>query len=92
MFDSEDPELLPFCCQTCANRNVNRSAKIGSHDLFMICLKQRAQVSSLFERLAPETLYSTVETAIKLNRADILETLLSQDKDESDYRGKKHAT
>lgn len=58
----------------------------------MICLKKRAQVSSLFERLAPETTYSAIETAIKLNRVDILETLLSQDKDESDYRGLKHAT
>ena len=58
----------------------------------MVCLKKRAQVSSLIERIAPETTYSALETAIKLNRADILETLLSQDKDESDYRGKKHDT
>ncbi len=58
----------------------------------MICLKQKAQVTSLIERLAPETYYSALETAIKLNRVDILETLLSQDKDESEYRGKKYAT
>ena len=58
----------------------------------MVCLKKRAQVSSLIERIAPETTYSALETAIKLNRVDILETLLSQDKDESDYRGKKHDT
>lgn len=92
VFDSEEPELLAFCCQTCANRNVNRAAKVGSHDLFMVCLKKRAQISSLIERIAPETTYSALETAIKLNRVDILETLLSQDKDESDYRGKKHDT
>jgi hypothetical protein len=33
-----------------------------------------------------------LETAIRLNRADILETMLSQDNNESEYRGKKHAT
>ena len=58
----------------------------------MICLKQRAQITSLIERLAPESCYSALETAINLNRADIVETMLSQDKEESEYRGKKHAT
>jgi hypothetical protein len=70
------PEIN-HCCQTCANRSVYVSAIINSHDLFMLCLKSRATVSSLLEQLSPEIHITVVEEAIKMNRCDILETLLS---------------
>lgn len=74
-FSSPSEDLLHYpsvCCQTCANRNVARAARIGSHDLFMTCVKSKALVSSLIEQIAPESLYSSVEVAIHLNRVDIL--------------------
>jgi len=44
--------------------------------LLITCVKSKAQISSLIEGLSPEARFSALETAIALNRVEILEALL----------------
>jgi hypothetical protein len=56
VFAKESDNQEPFLNggQTIANRNCIRAVIINSPDLFVKCMKSRAQVSSLIEQMAPE--------------------------------------
>lgn len=50
---------------------------IDSRDLFLTCVKHKAQVTSLIEKIAPETPLNALEEAIRLNRVEIVRTFLA---------------
>jgi hypothetical protein len=54
-------------------------------------LKSRAQVSSLIERISPEVKHTALETAIRLNRVEMVAAMLGEQRPEDEYRAPKKA-
>ena len=57
----------------------------------MTCLKSKAHISSLIEQVSPESHLTCLELSIRLNRLEILETLLNQNVPEKECRIAKRA-